>query len=259
MQAPKSFASAHRAAAGGNSHSTRAAVYGIFQDTDALLAGFRTEFLANARARHAEIHSYRNHLQQSVQSMLAELREAREDTTNGVRSALKDYMADLHANVAEAMQEANVKLRKISRQRQGAAHEFAQTRTAEVDALKEHGRQQLEELADGRRHATQSLHDELGAFAAELHSRVEQTRGQNRQELGFGEPAPVKAKPRRKEASQPKARKEEAPEKGAAGKVKARPAAMAARTTSAKAKPQANARKTVKTVAGAQTRKRRAH
>jgi hypothetical protein len=224
-----------------------------------LLAGFRSAFLENARARHKETNSYLNNLHQSVHSMLAELREAREDATNGVRATLKDYMEDLHANVADAKLEADAKLRDVSKRRQKAAREAARTRTAENEELKGHSRQQLDELADSRHDAEQSLHGQLDAFTADLHDQVAQVRRRNRREIGIGEPAHVKAKPQRKQASRPQVRKEEPNKKSASPKGKKPSVAMATKTPAAKAKPQANAKKPVKTVAGAQSRKRRVH
>ena len=133
MQAPQNFASAHRAQAASASYSNRAVVNDIFQNTGAFLDDFRTEFLANARARHKETESYLKNLRRSVQDMLTDMRQNREDATNGTRELLDGYMEDL---------------REVSRLRQQAAHELAQMRAGDHDALCGNARQQLEELAD---------------------------------------------------------------------------------------------------------------
>ena len=106
------------------------------------------------------------------------MRQNREEATNGTRERLQEYMEDLHATVAGAMHEADEELREISRLRQEAAHELAQMRAADHDALCGNGRQQLEELADSRRKTARSLHSELCGFTADLMDQVAQTRKQ---------------------------------------------------------------------------------
>jgi len=65
-------------------------------------------------------------LRNSVQDMLAEMRQNREEATTGTRERLQEYMEDLHATVAGAMNEADEELREFARLRQEAAHELAQ-------------------------------------------------------------------------------------------------------------------------------------
>ena len=266
MQAPQNFSSAHNAPAAGAIYSNRAAVHDIFQNTGALLDSFRTEFLASARTRHKEIKSYMRNLHHSVQDMLAEMRQNREEATNGTRERLQDYMEDLHATVAGAMREADEELREFSRLRQKAAHELALMRAEDHDALCGNGRQQLEELADSRRKTARSLHSELCGFTADLMDQVSQNRKQVRQELGFTGQAPVKAKAKAKRArvSQSQARQEEpqkqsTPRKSMPRKAKTSSAAVATKASPVNAKRQAKAKKTVKAAAGARTHKRRVH
>ena len=264
MQAPQNFTSAHNAPAAGAIYSNRAAVHDIFQNTGAFLDSFRTEFLASARTRHKETKSYMRNLHHSVQDMLAEMRQNREEATNGTRERLQDYMEDLHATVAGAMREADEELREFSRLRQKAAHELARMRAEDHDALCGNGRQQLEELADSRRETARSLHSELCGFTADLMDQVAQTRKQVRQELGFAGQAPVKAKAKRARASQSQARQEEpqkqsTPRKSMPHKAKTSSAAAATKASPVNAKRQAKAKKTVKAAAGAHTHKRRVH
>ncbi len=257
MQAPQNFASAHKAQAAGANCSNRAAVHGIFQNTSALLGSFHAEFLANARERHKETTSYIKNLRQTVQEMLAEMRQNREEATNSTRGQLKDYAEDLHATVDEGLQE-------ISRLRHEAAPEFAHMRAEEHDALCENERQQLEELADSRRKNTQALHSELCSFTADLADKVSQERQQFRQELGLAEPARMNKKAKRARASQPQIRvekpqKQSMPQESMPRKAGASLAAAPAKASPAAATRQAKAKKTVKVMAGARSSKRQAH
>jgi hypothetical protein len=269
MQAPQNFASAHRAPAGGATQSTRAAVQGIFHETDAFLGGFRTAFSKDARARHKEANGLMKNLRRSVQDMLAAMRRDREEATNATREQLSEYMADLQASVAGAKLDADEQLQEISRLRHEAAREFALIRAEDHDALCGNGRQELERLAEHRRDAARSLHSELDAFAAELETQVAQTRKQFRQELGFEEPR-AKAKPRRMKASKPHARKAEPPKetraepqkKSAPRMAKAHskaPKAPAKQAAPAQPARQAKQKKTVKAAARAPSRKHRVH
>ena len=226
MQAPQNLASTRRAPAGRANNSTRAAVHGIFETTGALLGSFHTELLQNARARRKEANGFMNELHCSVQDMLSNMRQNREETTAATRDALSGYMEDLHASVTGAMREADKELRQITRQRRKAAHESAMTRSEEHEALSGNGRQQLQRMAKSRRKATQALHGELTAFAADLVSQTAQARSKFREELGFDEPAPAKAKSSRAQPSQPKARKEE-PQKSKSTPRKAKPVSSA--------------------------------
>jgi hypothetical protein len=248
MQAPQNLASTRRAPAGRTNNSTRAAVHGIFETTGALLGSFHTELLANARARRKEASGYMNDLHCSVQDMLSDMRQNREEATAATRDALNGYMADLHANVTGALREADKELRQVSRRRRKAAHESAMTRSEEHEALCGNGRQQLQRMAKSRRQATQALHGELTAFAADLVSQTAQARSKFREELGFEEPTPAKAKSSRAQPSQPKARKEE-PHKAKGTPRKAKPASSASpvKASPANAKRQAKPTKTAKT------------
>jgi hypothetical protein len=207
-------------------------------------------------------------LRNSVQDMLAEMRQNREEATNGTRERLQEYMEDLHATVAGAMHEADEELREFARLRQEAAHELAQMRAADHDALCGNGRQQLEELADSRRKTARSLHSELCGFTADLMDQVSQNRKQVRQELGFTWQAPVKAKAKAKakrarvsqsQARQEAPQKQSTPRKSMPRKAKASSAPVATKASPVNAKPQAKAKKTVKAVAGARTHKRPVH
>ena len=259
MQAPQNFASAHRAPAGGATQSTRAAVHGIFQDTDALLGGFRAAFLKNAHARHKEADGFMKYLRRSVQDMLADMRQDREEATNATREQLSDYFADLQANVAGAMHEADERLREISRLRHEAAHEFALTRAEDYDALCCNARQELERLAEHRREAARLLHNELDASAAKLETQVAQTRKQFRQELGFEEPRMKAGKPHARKAK-PQMEARAAPEKKSMPrKAKAHSKAPAKQASPAKTLRQAKPTKSVKPAGRTPARKRRVH
>jgi hypothetical protein len=264
MQAPQNFASAQKAQASSANCSNRAAVNELFQNTGALLGSYRSEFRTVTRARHKEAESYIKNLRRSVREMLAEMRQNREEATNSTREQLKGYVEELHETIAGAMHEVDEGLQEISRHRHEAAHELAQTLVEDHDALCEHERRQLEELADSRRKNTRALHSDLCAFKEDLAGAVAQERKHFRQELGLAEPARTKTKAKRARASQPKIREEEpqkksAPEKTMPRKAKARPAAAATKASPANPMRQAGAKKTAKAMAGARMRKRRIH
>ncbi len=251
MTTPQNFTFAHGAALGGAGVSTRAAVNEIFKSTDMFLAAFRTELLTKAHARQVEAQDYMKNLRQTVQTMMSEFQHARQDASDGIRTRLKDYVADLQASVVKAKRDADAELSKVAARRRKSAPKLARQRAAAHKSLVESERRHLEELASGRQRATQSLRDELHTFAGDLHRGVAQIRDDLRHEFGSGEEAPARAKFRTAPA-------EQAPQEKP-GKSNGAHFTMGAQSPASEVEKPSKAKKTAEAAKGASSAKRNAH
>jgi hypothetical protein len=242
MPTPQKLVSPEAAA----SISTRAAVNKICQSTGKLLVGFDAELAAKARAQQEKARAFRKNLHNSVQSMMTEihgeraasisrvraqmakLQREREDATNSLRAHLREYVANLHAEMRARLREIAGELRENARTEQ----------------------QHLEELATRRRRATRSLRVKLNDYTENLHSNVHSLREHFRMELGLPEPARHEIEPR-----QARARKTPAEE----AERRRKPEPVPAEAVSHKPEKLAKAKRTAKVSRSAPSRQRAAH